>query len=100
MTAYAFAKPVVATNISGLSEYVEEGVTGLLVPPADVEQLADAIIRLLSADTLRRRMGENAKRWADKRQQQTMQKTTRAYEKAIAMHAGSRRHSPDKEGTQ
>ena len=86
MTAYAFGKPVVATNISGLSEYVEDGVTGLLIPPADEEQLAGAIVRLLSDDTLRQRMGENAKRWADQRRQQTTMLTIRAYEKAIAIH--------------
>jgi len=91
MTAYAFAKPVVATNVSGLSEYVEEGDTGLLVPPADVEQLADAIIRLLSDDSLRHRMGENAKLWVEEWQEGITQKTLRAYEKAISMHSSSGR---------
>lgn len=91
MTAYAFGKPVVATNISGLSEYVEEGVTGLLVPPADVEQLADAIVRLLSGDTLRHRMGENATRWVEERQESITQKTLRAYENAISIHSSGGR---------
>jgi glycosyltransferase involved in cell wall biosynthesis len=86
MTAYAFAKPVVATDVSGLSEYVEEGDTGLLVSPSDVEQLADAIIRLLSDDALRHRMGENAKLWVEEWQESITQKTLRAYEKAISIH--------------
>ena len=40
--------PVVATNVGGTSEVVEEGVTGLMVPPGDASKLADAICRLLS----------------------------------------------------
>jgi len=40
--------PVVATNAGGLAEVVDDGVTGLLVPPAQPHPLADAIGRLLS----------------------------------------------------
>jgi len=96
MTAYTFAKPVIATNVSGLSEYVEHGSTGLLVPPADVEQLADAIVRLLSDDTLRHRMGENAKLWVEEWQESITQKTLRAYEKAISIHSSSGRKASGK----
>lgn len=91
MTAYAFGKPVVATNISVFSDYVEEGVTGFLVPPANVERLADAIVRLLSDDALRHRMGENAKRWVEERRRSTTAKTLRAYEKAIYIHSSDSR---------
>jgi glycosyltransferase involved in cell wall biosynthesis len=90
MTAYAFGKPVVASNISGLSEYVEEGITGLLVPPADVEQLADAIVHLLTDDAIRHRMGENAKFWVEEWQKNIIQKTLITYEKAISIHSNSR----------
>jgi len=86
MTAYTFGKPVVASNISGLSEYVEEGVTGLLVPPKDEKQLADAIIRLLKDNELRRQMGKNAKQWMEDQQENVTKKTIEAYEKAINMH--------------
>lgn len=86
MTAYVFGKPVVATNISGLSEYVEEGVTGLLVRPSDVEQLADAIVRLLSDDTLRHRMGENATHWVSEQRNNVATQTLQAYQRAICVH--------------
>lgn len=44
-TAYSFNLPVIASRIGGLGEYIEEGVTGLLVPPDDPEALAAALIR-------------------------------------------------------
>jgi len=96
MAAHAFAKPVVATDVSGLSEYVEEGVTGLLVPPADVEQLAEAIVRLLSDDALRHGMGQNAKRWVQEWQEGITKKTLKAYEKAISIHSSNARKASGK----
>ena len=47
LEAMAAGKPVIATNIGGTSEAVTDGVTGLLVPPADPAALAGAISRLL-----------------------------------------------------
>ncbi len=46
-TAYSFAKPVIASAVGGLCEQVDHGQTGLLIPPADAQQLADAILTLL-----------------------------------------------------
>jgi glycosyltransferase involved in cell wall biosynthesis len=43
--AYGFAKPVIVTDVGGLSELVEEGVTGYIVPPHDTNALADAVVR-------------------------------------------------------
>jgi glycosyltransferase involved in cell wall biosynthesis len=47
LTAYAFDKPVIATNVGGLPEYVDGGQTGELVPPRNPEMLAGAVIRIL-----------------------------------------------------
>jgi glycosyltransferase involved in cell wall biosynthesis len=55
--AYSAGKPVVATEVGGLPEMVEHGRTGLLVPPRDAAQLADAVVRLLLDSKLRRQMG-------------------------------------------
>ena len=46
--AAAMAKPVVASNLGGPRELVDDGVTGLLVSPNDVEKLANAIISILN----------------------------------------------------
>jgi len=60
--AYSAGKPVVATTVGGLPEMVENGRTGYLVPPGDSAQLAEGVTKLLLDETLRRRMGANAKR--------------------------------------
>jgi glycosyltransferase involved in cell wall biosynthesis len=86
MTAYVFGKPVVATRVGSLPEYVSEGVTGFLVPPYDSEQLSNAIIRLLVDDLLRLQMGQNAIRWVNEKQVQAGTETLGAYKKAIDIH--------------
>jgi glycosyltransferase involved in cell wall biosynthesis len=59
-TAYGFKKPVVVTNVGSIPELVDEGITGFIVPPRDSQALAEAIIKVLKDDKLRREMGENA----------------------------------------
>lgn len=86
MTAYSFGKPVVATNVGCLPEYVQENITGLLVPPADAERLAEAIILLLKNDTLRRKMGENAKLWIRERNKDIAFRTISAYRKVLGAY--------------
>jgi glycosyltransferase involved in cell wall biosynthesis len=50
--------PVVATDIRGPREQVVAGETGLMVPPATIAPLAQALSRLAADPTLRARMGE------------------------------------------
>jgi glycosyltransferase involved in cell wall biosynthesis len=54
--------PVVASRIGGIPDIVEDGVSGLLVPPADADALAAALRRLLSDPALARRLGEGGRR--------------------------------------
>lgn len=57
LEAQASSKPVVAFKVSGVSEAVLDGETGLLVAPADSDALAEVLLRLLSDASLRQRMG-------------------------------------------
>jgi len=65
--AYSFGKPVVATDVGGLSEVVEHGETGLLVPPRDPEALANALTTLLSDPELAQRLGRQARALSETR---------------------------------
>ncbi len=47
LEAMALSRPVIASNVGGIPEMIEDGVTGLLVPPHDPGALAGAIVRLL-----------------------------------------------------
>jgi type III pantothenate kinase len=52
---------VVASAVGGLRDAIEDGVTGLLVPPGDPAELRAAIKRLLEDPELRRRLGTAAR---------------------------------------
>ncbi|MCX5725374.1 MAG: glycosyltransferase family 4 protein [Nitrospirae bacterium] len=57
--AMAMGKAVVATTTGGLPEVVEQGETGLLVPPGDAESLSATVIALLEDKVRREQMGRN-----------------------------------------
>lgn len=56
--AMAAETPVVATAAGGVPEIIEDGRSGILVPPGDADALADAISRLLCDEALRRSVAE------------------------------------------
>ena len=58
LDAMGCSRPVVATRAGGIPEVVEDGATGLLIPARDHRAMAEAIVRLLKDEPLRRRMGE------------------------------------------
>jgi glycosyltransferase involved in cell wall biosynthesis len=55
--AMAAGRPVVASRIGGIPEYVAEGETGLLVPPGDPGALVGAVLELLAAPARMARLG-------------------------------------------
>jgi len=59
LEAMAVGTPVVASNIEGYASVVTHRVEGLLVPPKDEEMLAQALISLISDESLRRQIGNN-----------------------------------------
>lgn len=61
MEAAAMGVPVIATNIRGCRQVVDDGVTGNLVPVGNPAALTEAIVRLASDEGARRRMGDAAR---------------------------------------
>lgn len=57
MEAMAVGKPVIATRIGGLTDIVADGETGILVEPGSVDELANAMQRLIADPDLRAQMG-------------------------------------------
>lgn len=62
LEAYACGKPVVASNIGGIPELVEDGITGFLFEPGNFEDLAEKIEILLRDKKLINEMGINARK--------------------------------------
>ena len=62
LEAMASECPVVATRIGAIPESVQDGVTGILVPPRDSGAVAEEILRLLNDEPLRSKMGRAARR--------------------------------------
>jgi glycosyltransferase involved in cell wall biosynthesis len=87
--AYSFAKPVVATRVGALAEAVEDGVTGLLVPPSDTTSLATAIVNVLRDPARAAQMGAAGRRkldteWSPSR---VAEQTIEVYRRAIQDHS-------------
>ena len=59
-TAYAFGKPVISTNVGGLPEAVDNGKSGILVPPNSPEALGKAILKITNDSHLATEMGQYA----------------------------------------
>ena len=62
LEAGAYGLPVVASRVGGIPEIVNDGETGLLVPPEDPAALSDALERVLSDPERARRLGDNLRR--------------------------------------
>jgi glycosyltransferase involved in cell wall biosynthesis len=67
LEAMAAGLPVVASDVGGVGELVDDGATGLLVPPGDPDALAAALQQVLDDAELRRRMGAAGRRRAAQR---------------------------------
>jgi len=64
LEAMSMAQPIIATRVSAIPELVADGVSGILVPPADSQSLAQAMLELARDEQLRHRLGHAAReRW-------------------------------------
>jgi phosphatidylinositol alpha-mannosyltransferase len=82
--AFAAGTPVIASEIAGYSDVVENGVDGILVPPGDPQRLAEELQRVHHEPERLRRMGEAARRSAQRYAwPRVADQVTAVYEKAI-----------------
>jgi len=65
--AMAMGKPVIATRVEGLPEVVEDGRTGMLVPPADPQALAQRVLELAADRPLQRALGKQGRARVEER---------------------------------
>ena len=86
LDAMALGKPVVATRAGGIPEAVQDGMTGLLVPPRDPQALAEAIRSLLRHPEQAKALGEAGRKRVE--QYFTVERmacqTLQAYERILA----------------
>jgi glycosyltransferase involved in cell wall biosynthesis len=59
MSCFAFKKPVIATNVGGLPEMVEDGKTGLIIEPKSSDSIKEAIFKLYENPQTLEEMSEN-----------------------------------------
>ncbi|HEV7767549.1 MAG TPA: glycosyltransferase [Thermoanaerobaculia bacterium] len=67
LTAFHFARPVIATNVGGLPEIIDEGANGMLVPPENPTALAQAIDTFFAREdraTMERHAAASARRYS------------------------------------
>ncbi|HEX2221391.1 MAG TPA: glycosyltransferase [Candidatus Limnocylindria bacterium] len=92
LEAMASAVPVVATDVGGVREVVEDGVTGSVVPALDPRSLAAAVVELLSEPSRRSEMAVESRRRAEERfsLDRCAETHLRAYRMALSRGAGRR----------
>jgi teichuronic acid biosynthesis glycosyltransferase TuaC len=66
LEAMATGLPVIATDVGGHAEVVEDGVSGLLIAPEDSDAIVVALKRILNDESFRKRLGTNARSAAGK----------------------------------
>ena len=62
LEAMIFSKPVIGTNIGGIPEVMENGVSGILIENENSEDLKNALIKLIENKNIRESMGKNGRR--------------------------------------
>ncbi len=65
--AMAAEKPIIASNVGGVPEMVDDGQNGLLIPPADPRALTEACLNLLESPERAREMGRAGRRIVEER---------------------------------
>lgn len=86
LEAMAMGVAVITTPVGAIADAIEDGVTGLLVPPGDAPALAAAIARLLGDSELRARLADAARRRFEERFtiERTAERVAALYRRIVA----------------
>lgn len=96
LEAMALSRPVIATGVGGIPDAVTDGRTGRLVPPADTDAFAEALVELARQPALRRSMGEAAS--ADYRERYTLESMADHYAEVLRALVDGRGHRSTRHG--
>jgi glycosyltransferase involved in cell wall biosynthesis len=93
LEAAMFSKPTVGTDVGGISEEIQHGITGLIVKKNSPQELAQALLHLLKDDELRTSMGRMARRFVTEcfSEEAAVGKLLRLYQEALNGEAREKR---------
>ncbi len=93
LEAMAVGVPVICPKAGGVSEIIEDGINGLMVPPADVNALANTIVHILNDRRLAKRLRRSGLKTVREKfsWERTARRTLELYEKVCEEHA--KRHT-------
>jgi len=83
--AMACGKPIITSRIGGIPSAIDDQINGILIPPGDVNMLAEKIILVLENKELREKLGKNAREKAvnEFNQDKMVSETMKIFEKCI-----------------
>jgi glycosyltransferase involved in cell wall biosynthesis len=86
LEAGACERPIVATEVGGVSQVIKPGETGVLVPARQPQRLAEEIINLVQDRCLGERYGQNVRQWVSLKfsESEFMEKLAAIYEEVVA----------------
>ena len=95
LEAMARGRPVIATRVGGIFQVVRDEVTGLLIPPADSEELANRMLSLLNNPIKARAMGREARTQVERdfSVETMVSKTTALYREVLSEETPRKRQA-------
>lgn len=84
--AMACGKPIIASNIGGIPSIIDNGINGIIIPPGDIDVLAESIVKLLRDKNLSLKLARDAREKAVREfnKEKMVMRTLQVFERCIA----------------